>query len=172
MKSWLPVMVAKRCPPICWSIVFAIWLSIVMSFWVVVFLVEPFIAALSALFERRGDAGEKFSVRVAIVVLVMLVPWAVGVIEHLVLFSAGSCGCTYSVGCHSRCYSNAVLVFYNQYPIFKCYIGVGYLSLFQPLIKSFWLLGLSKELYNQYLTHLYNISSCNSICFKYKHLWL
>lgn len=32
MKSWLPVIAAKRCPPICWSIVFAIILSIVMSF--------------------------------------------------------------------------------------------------------------------------------------------
>lgn len=32
MKSWLPVMAAKRCPPICWSIVFAIKLSIVLSF--------------------------------------------------------------------------------------------------------------------------------------------
>ena len=104
---------------------------------VVDFFVEPFIAALSALFESRGDAGEKFSVGVAIVVLVMLTPWAVGVIEHLVLFCAGSCGCAYYVGGHFRCHSIAVLVFYNQYPIFKCYIGVGYLSLFQPLIKSF-----------------------------------
>ena len=103
-----------------------------MSFGVVDFLVEPFIAVLSALFEGGSDAGEKFSVGVAIVVLVMLAPWSVGVIEHLVLFSAGSCGCAYSVGGHSRCHSNVVLVFYNQYPIFKCYIGVGYLSLFQP----------------------------------------
>lgn len=99
---------------------------------VVDFLVEPFITPSSALFECSCHAGEQFSVTVAIVVLVVFAPWAVGVIEHLVLFSAGSCGCAYSVGGHSRCHSNAVLVFYNQYPIFKCYIGVGYLPLFQP----------------------------------------
>ena len=68
----------------------------------------------------------------AIVVLVMLAPWAVAGVKHLVLFSAGSSGCAYSVGCHSRCHSISVLVFYNQYPILKCYIGVGYLPLFQP----------------------------------------
>ena len=67
-----------------------------------------------------------------IVILVVLAPWAVGVIEYLILFCAGSGGRAYSVGGHSRCHSIAVLVFYNQYPIFKCYIGVGYLSLFQP----------------------------------------
>lgn len=32
MKSWLPVIAAKRYPPICWSIVFAIRLSIVLLF--------------------------------------------------------------------------------------------------------------------------------------------
>lgn len=32
MKSWLPVIAAKRSPPICWCIVFAIRLSIVLSF--------------------------------------------------------------------------------------------------------------------------------------------
>lgn len=101
--------------------------------WQILFLfVQPFITALSALFESRSNAGEKFSVSVAIVILVMLTPWTIGVIEHLVLFRAGSGGCAYSVGCHSRCHSIAVLVFYNQYPIFKCYIGVGYLSLFKP----------------------------------------
>ena len=106
--------------------------------WQMLFLfVEPFITALSALFECTSHARIQFPVCVAIVVLVVFAPWAVGVIEHLVLFSAGSCGCAYSVGGHSRCHSNAVLVFYNQYPIFKCYIGVGYLPLFQPLIKSF-----------------------------------
>lgn len=99
---------------------------------VVDFLVEPFITALSALFECSSHTGEQFPVGVAIVVLVMLTSWTIGVIEHLVLFSAGSCGCAYSVDGHSRCHSIAILVFYNQYPIFKCYIGVGYLSLFQP----------------------------------------
>lgn len=83
--------------------------------WQVLFLfVQPFITALSALFESRGDAGEKLSVGVVIVVLVMLTPWAVGVIEHLVLFSAGSCGCDYSVVGHSLCHSIWGLVFYES----------------------------------------------------------
>ena len=57
-----------------------------MSFRVVDFLVEPFIAALSALFESRGDAGEKFSVGVAIVVLIVLfASCAIAGIKHLVL---------------------------------------------------------------------------------------
>ena len=99
---------------------------------VVDFLVEPFIAALSALFECSSHAGEQFSVSVAIVVLVMLAPWAVSGVKHLVLFSAGSVGCAYSVGGKFRCHSIAVLIFYNQYPIFKGYIGVSYLPLFQP----------------------------------------
>ena len=69
----------------------------------------------------------------AIIVLIMfLSPCVIAGVKHLVLFSAGSGGGAYSVGGHSRCHSIAVLVFYNQYPIFKCYIGVGYLSLFQP----------------------------------------
>ena len=94
--------------------------------------VEPFITALSALFECISHTGEQFPISVAVIVLVMFTPWAVGVIEHLVLFGAGSGGCAYSVGGHFGCHSYAVLVFYNQYPIFKCYIGVGYLSLFKP----------------------------------------
>ena len=100
---------------------------------VVDFLVEPFITALSALFECSSHAGEQFSVSVAVIkLIVFLSPCAVAGVKHLVLFSAGSCGCAYSVGGHSRCHSIAVLVFYNQYPIFKCYIAVGYLPLFQP----------------------------------------
>ena len=96
-------------------------------------LVESFIMVLSALFEGISHAGGQFSVSVAIVVLaVLLSPCTVAGVKHLVLFSAGSCGCAYSVGGHSRCHSIAVLVFYNQYPIIKCYIGVGYLPLFQP----------------------------------------
>ena len=100
---------------------------------VIDFLVEPFITMLSALFECSSHAGEQFPIGVAIVVLVVLfASCAIAGIKHLVLFSAGSGGCAYSVGGHSRCHSNAVLVFYNQYPIFKCNIGVGYLPLFQP----------------------------------------
>ena len=101
--------------------------------WQMLFLfVQPLITALSALFECSCHAGEQFPISMAIVVLVMLAPWAVAGVKHLVLFSAGSGGCAYSIGGHFRCHSIAVLVFYNQYPIFKCYIGVGYLSLFQP----------------------------------------
>jgi len=101
--------------------------------WQILFLfVQPFITALSALFESRSNAGEKFSVSVAIVILIVLSPWAIGIIKYLVLFSARNSGSTYSVGGHFRCHSIAVLVFYNQYPIFKCYIGVGYLPLLQP----------------------------------------
>lgn len=100
---------------------------------VVDFLVEPFITALSALFESISHTGEQFSVGVAIVVLIVfLSPCAVAGVKNLVLFSAESGGCAYSVGGKSRCHSIVVLVFYNQYPIFKGYIGVGYLSLFQP----------------------------------------
>ena len=100
---------------------------------VVDFLVEPFITALSALFERSSHTGEQFSVCVPIIVLIVfLSPCAVAGIKHLVLFCAWSGGCTHSMGGHSRCHSIAVLVFYNQYPIFKCYIGVGYLPLLQP----------------------------------------
>lgn len=96
-------------------------------------LVEPFITALSALFECTSHTGEQFPIGVAIVVLVELFSsCTISGVEHLVLFSAGSGGCAYSIGGHSRCHSIEVLVFYNQYPIFKCYIGVGYLSLFQP----------------------------------------
>ena len=100
---------------------------------VVDFLVEPFIAALPALFECTSHAGEQFPIGMAIVILVILFsPCAVSGVKHLVLFSAGSGGCAYSVGGHSCCHSVVVLVFYNQYPIFKCYIRVGYLPLFQP----------------------------------------
>ena len=67
-----------------------------------------------------------------IVLIVFFAPCAVACVKHLVLFSTGSCSCAYSVDGHSRSHSNAVLVFYNQNPIFKCYIGVGYLPLFQP----------------------------------------
>ena len=96
-------------------------------------LVQPFITALSALFECSSHAGEQFSISVAVIVLIVfLSPCTVAGVKHLVLFSAGSGGCAYSVGGEFRCHSNAVLVFYNQYPIFKCYIGVGYLPLFQP----------------------------------------
>lgn len=95
--------------------------------------VEPFITVLSALFECSSHAGEQFSVSVAVIVLIVfLSPCAVAGVKHLVLFGAGSGGSAYSVGGHFRCHSNAVLVFYNKYPIFRCYIGVGYLPLFQP----------------------------------------
>ena len=102
--------------------------------WQMLFLfVEPFITALSALFESISHAGEQFSVSVAVIVLIVfLSACAVSGVKHLVLFSAGSGGCAYSVGSHFRCHSISVLVFYNQYPIFKCYIGIGYLSLLQP----------------------------------------
>ena len=100
---------------------------------VVDFLVQPFITALSALFECTSHAGEQFPIGVAIVVLAELFSsCTISGVEHLVLFSAGSGGRAYSIGGHFRCHSIAVLVFYNQYPIFKCYIGVGYLPLFQP----------------------------------------
>ena len=102
------------------------------------FLIEPFIAALSTLFECTSHTGEQFSIGVTIVILIVfLSPCAVSGVKHLVLFSAGSCGCAYSVGGKFRCHNIVVLVFYNQYPIFKCYIGVGYLPLFQPIIQSF-----------------------------------
>lgn len=53
---------------------------------VVDFFVEPFITALSALFECSAHAGEQFSVGVAIVVLVVfLSPCAVAGVKHLVL---------------------------------------------------------------------------------------
>ena len=102
--------------------------------WQMLFLfVEPFITALSALFECTSHTGEQFPIEVAVIVLIVfLSPCAVAGVKHLVLFSAGSGGCAYSVGGHSRSHSNAVLVFYNQYPIFKSYVGVGYLPLFQP----------------------------------------
>lgn len=100
---------------------------------VVDFLVEPFITPLSALFKSISHAREQFSVSVAVIVLIeFLSACAVSGVKHLVLFSAGSVGCAYSVGGHFRCHSIVVLVFYNQYPIFKGYIGVGYLPLFQP----------------------------------------
>ena len=100
---------------------------------ILLFLVQPFITALSALFKCTSHAGKQFPVSVAIVVLVVfLSPCVIAGVKNLVLFSAGSCGSAYSVGSHFRCHSIAVLVFYNQYPIFKCYIGVGYLPLFQP----------------------------------------
>ena len=99
--------------------------------------VEPFITALSALFECTSHTGEQFPIEVAVIVLIVfLSPCAVAGVKHLVLFSAGSGGCAYSVGGHSRSHSNAVLVFYNQYPIFKRYIGVGYLPLFQPKVVT------------------------------------
>lgn len=97
------------------------------------FLIEPFIAALSTLFECTSHTGEQFSIGVTIVILIVFPsPCAVAGVKHLVLFGAGSGGSAYSVGGHSRCHSISVLVFYNQYPILKCYIGVGYLPLFQP----------------------------------------
>lgn len=58
-KSREPVIVMKRLPPICWSMIFATWLSITVLFWIVDFLVEPFVTLLSALFESGCDAGEK-----------------------------------------------------------------------------------------------------------------
>lgn len=100
--------------------------------------VQPFITAFSALFESTSHTGKQFPVGVAVVELIeFLTPCAVAGVKHLVLFSAGSGGIAYSVGGHSRCHSISVLVFYNQNPIFKCYFGIGYLSLFQPIIKSF-----------------------------------
>ena len=100
---------------------------------VVDFLVEPFITPSSALFECSCHAGEQFSVTVAVIVLIVfLSPCAIAGVKHLVLFSAGSGGCAYSVGGKFRCHSIVVLVFYNQYPIFKYHFGVCYLSLFQP----------------------------------------
>ena len=72
---------------------------------VVDFLVEPFIAALSTLFKSISHAGVQFPVSVAVIVLVVfLSPCAVAGVKHLVLFSAGSGGCAYSVGGHSRCH--------------------------------------------------------------------
>lgn len=73
------------------------------------FLVEPFITALSALFECISHAGEQFSVGVAVIVLIVfLAPCAVAGVKHLVLFSAGSGGRAYSVGGHFGCHSVAV----------------------------------------------------------------
>ena len=72
---------------------------------VVDFLVEPFITALSALFECTSHAGEQFPIGVAIVVLAVLFSsCTISGVEHLVLFSAGSGGCAYSVGGHFRCH--------------------------------------------------------------------
>lgn len=67
-----------------------------------------------------------------IVLIVFPSPCAVAGVKHLVLFGARNGGSAYSVGGHFRCHSIMVLVFYNQYPIFKGYFGIGYLSLFQP----------------------------------------
>lgn len=67
-----------------------------------------------------------------VILIVLFTPCAIAGVKHLVLFSAGSGGCAYSEGSHFGCHSVVVLVFYNQYPIFKGYIGVGYLPLFQP----------------------------------------
>ena len=68
-------------------------------------LVEPFITALSALFECISHAGEQFPIGMAIIILVMLFsPCAVSGVKHLVLFSAGSGGRAYSVGGHFGCH--------------------------------------------------------------------
>ncbi len=67
-----------------------------------------------------------------VLLIVFLSPCAIAGVKYLILFRAGSGGSAYSVGGHSRCHSISVLVFYNQYPILKCYFGIGYLSLFQP----------------------------------------
>ncbi len=51
---------------------------------------------------------KQFPISVAIVVLIeFLSPCAEAGVKHLVLFSAGSGGCTYSVGGHSRCHNIA-----------------------------------------------------------------
>lgn len=72
---------------------------------VVDFRIEPFIAALPALFECSSHTGEQFPISVAIVILVMpFSPCAVSGVKHFVLFSAGSSGCAYSVGCHFGCH--------------------------------------------------------------------
>lgn len=69
------------------------------------FLVEPFITALSTLFKCISHAGEQFSISVAVIVLIVfLSPCAVAGVKHLVLFSAGSGGCAYSVGGKFRCH--------------------------------------------------------------------
>ena len=100
---------------------------------VVDFLVQPFITALSALFESISHAGEQFSVSVAVIVLIVfLSPCAVAGVKHLVLFSAGSGGCAYSVGGKFRCHSISVLVFYNQYAVVKDLFGVGDFALRNP----------------------------------------
>ena len=73
---------------------------------VVDFLVEPFITALSALFESISHAGEQFSVSVAVIeLIVFLSPCAVAGVKRLVLFSARSGGCAYSVGGHFGCHT-------------------------------------------------------------------
>jgi len=41
------------------------------------FLVQPFITALPALFECSSHAGEQLPISVAIVILIVLSPWAV-----------------------------------------------------------------------------------------------
>ena len=77
---------------------------------VVDFLVQPFITALSALFECSSHAGEQFSVSVAVIVLIVfLSPCAVAGVKHFVLFSAGSGGCAYSVGGHFRCHISCIM---------------------------------------------------------------
>ena len=72
---------------------------------VVDFLVEPFITALSALFECISHAGVQISVSVAVIVLIVfLLPCAIAGVKHLVLFSAGIGCCAYSVGGKFRCH--------------------------------------------------------------------
>ena len=95
--------------------------------------VEPNITALSTLFECTSHAGEQLPIGVAVIVLIVfLSPCAIAGVKHLVLFSAGSGGCTYSIGGKFRCHSISILVFYNQYAVTKDLFGVSDFTLRNP----------------------------------------
>ncbi len=84
--------------------------SVYITTWLIsLFRVEPLVTAASALVESVCHAGEQFSISVAVIVLIVfLTPCAVAGVKHLVLSSAGSGGCAYSVGGHFGCHSFAV----------------------------------------------------------------
>ena len=84
--------------------------SVYITTWLIsLFRVEPLVTALSALFECSSHAGEQFSICVAVIILIVfLASCAVAGVKHLILFSAWSGGCAYSVGSHFCCHNIAV----------------------------------------------------------------
>ena len=93
------------------------------------FLIEPLITFSATLCECWSDTREQLSVSVSVIVLVSLAPMAIADVENLVLFSAGSSGCAYSVGGHSCCHIIISLEIHNQNTIIKYLLRVSYFSL-------------------------------------------